>query len=201
MPRLDDRGRQNMHDSEALAIEVIARCQTLASFSEDPGSIRRTFLSPPMRECHREIARWLVPLGATSKAGCGGQSENALSGRGTRCPAIAHRLAPRYRSQRWSLRRHSRSSSCHSTPRRYQRPHPSLRHRSRRFLRRGGRALQYALHRQPRVGGQPGRRTAQPPGCARSFDTPGDCRLWFESSRNSAGCHTRRRFGLCGVPH
>jgi len=56
-----------MHDSEALAREVIARCQTLASFSEDPGSIRRTFLSPPMRECHREIARWLVPLGVTSK--------------------------------------------------------------------------------------------------------------------------------------
>jgi allantoate deiminase len=55
-----------MHDSEALAVEVIARCKTLASFSEDPGSIRRTFLSPPMRECHREIARWLVPLGVTS---------------------------------------------------------------------------------------------------------------------------------------
>ena len=55
-----------MHDSEALAREVIARCQTLASFSEDPASIRRTFLSPPMRDCHRE-ARWLVPLGMTSK--------------------------------------------------------------------------------------------------------------------------------------
>src|SRR5271169_6865142 len=56
-----------MHDGEALAIEVIARCQTLASFSEDPGSIRRTFLSPPMRDCHREITRWLVPVGVTSK--------------------------------------------------------------------------------------------------------------------------------------
>jgi allantoate deiminase len=54
-----------LHDSETLAREVIARCQTLARFSEDAGSIRRTFLSPPMRDCHREIARWLVPLGAT----------------------------------------------------------------------------------------------------------------------------------------
>ncbi len=26
-------------------------------------STRRSFLSPPMRDCHREIARWLEPLG------------------------------------------------------------------------------------------------------------------------------------------
>ena len=45
------------------ASEVLARCQKLATFSEDPGSIRRTFLSPPMRDCHREIAAWLHPLG------------------------------------------------------------------------------------------------------------------------------------------
>jgi allantoate deiminase len=56
-----------MRDSEALAREVIARCQTLARFSEDVGSIRRTFLSPPMCDCHREIAGWIAPLGATSR--------------------------------------------------------------------------------------------------------------------------------------
>lgn len=56
-----------MHDSETLAREVIARCQILASFSEDTGSIRRTFLSPPMRDCHREFAGWIAPLGATSR--------------------------------------------------------------------------------------------------------------------------------------
>jgi allantoate deiminase len=44
--------------------EVIARCQRLASFSEDAGSLRRTFLSPPMHDCHEEITRWLTPLGA-----------------------------------------------------------------------------------------------------------------------------------------
>jgi allantoate deiminase len=59
-----DAARQNMYDSESLAREVIARCQTLARFSEDVGSIRRTFLSPPMRDCHREIARWIAPLRA-----------------------------------------------------------------------------------------------------------------------------------------
>src|SRR6202049_3119042 len=36
----------------------------LASFSEDVGSTRRTFLSPAMRVCHGEIARWMEPLGA-----------------------------------------------------------------------------------------------------------------------------------------
>ena len=46
------------------AAEVIARCQKLASFTEDAGSTRRTFLSPPMRDCQREIARWMEPLGA-----------------------------------------------------------------------------------------------------------------------------------------
>jgi allantoate deiminase len=55
------------HDTATLAREVIARCQVLARFSEDPGSIRRTFLSPPMRDCHREIIGWLAPLGVTSK--------------------------------------------------------------------------------------------------------------------------------------
>src|SRR5580658_4090944 len=45
----------------------MARCQILAGFSEDAASIRRTFLSPPMRDCHREIARWLAPFGAASR--------------------------------------------------------------------------------------------------------------------------------------
>jgi allantoate deiminase len=43
---------------------VIARCKMLASFSEDAGSIRRTFLSPSMRDCHREITKWLAAAGA-----------------------------------------------------------------------------------------------------------------------------------------
>jgi allantoate deiminase len=43
--------------------DVIARCQSLARFSEDPAALRRTFLSPPMRECHHAITEWLTPLG------------------------------------------------------------------------------------------------------------------------------------------
>jgi allantoate deiminase len=52
-----------LSDIANLAEEVIARCRKLASFSEDPGSTRRTFLSPPMRDVHREITRWLDLLG------------------------------------------------------------------------------------------------------------------------------------------
>jgi allantoate deiminase len=47
------------------AADVIARCQSLARFSEDSSGLRRTFLSPPMRDCHRAIAEWLVPLNIT----------------------------------------------------------------------------------------------------------------------------------------
>lgn len=45
------------------AQEVIVRCLRLAAFTEEIGSIRRTFLSPPIRDCHREITRWMEPLG------------------------------------------------------------------------------------------------------------------------------------------
>src|SRR5271166_4494473 len=50
-------------ETRAHAEEAIARCRRLAFFSEDHGSTRRTFLSPPMRNCHREIAQWMEPLG------------------------------------------------------------------------------------------------------------------------------------------
>ncbi len=53
-----------MNDALHLAEQVIARCRKLGSFSEDAGGIRRTFLSPPMHDVHREIAGWLEPLGA-----------------------------------------------------------------------------------------------------------------------------------------
>jgi allantoate deiminase len=63
---------QARQDKSDRASEVIARCQTLARFSEDAGSIRRTFLSPPMRECHREIAGWAAGCGATSRVDAAG---------------------------------------------------------------------------------------------------------------------------------
>ena len=75
---------QVTYDTNDFAHEVIARCQTLARFSEAPGSIRRTFLSEPMRECHREIAGWVSPLGVTARVDAAGNLRmlypGALSG-------------------------------------------------------------------------------------------------------------------------
>ena len=51
---------------------AIARCRQLARFSEDPGGTRRTFLSPPMREVHREITSWLQKLGANVRIDAAG---------------------------------------------------------------------------------------------------------------------------------
>jgi len=42
-----------------LAEAVIARCRKLASFSEDAGGTRRTFLSAAMHDCHREVSSWI----------------------------------------------------------------------------------------------------------------------------------------------
>jgi allantoate deiminase len=56
----------------ASAQTVIDRCRKLARFSEQPGTICRTFLSPPVRDCHHEIARWLEPLGAEVKIDAAG---------------------------------------------------------------------------------------------------------------------------------
>jgi allantoate deiminase len=50
-------------DSTQLAKDVVGRCGILARFSEDSDGIRRTFLSAPMHDCHREIASWMKALG------------------------------------------------------------------------------------------------------------------------------------------
>jgi allantoate deiminase len=61
-----------IRNSEEGPRKIIARCQKLASFSEEPGCITRTFLSAPMHDCHREIANWLEPLGARVKIDAAG---------------------------------------------------------------------------------------------------------------------------------
>ena len=71
-----------------LAAEVIARCRKLASFSEDAGGTRRTFLSAPMRDCHREIAGWLESLGARVRVDAVGNLRGFYSGVSPGVPRI-----------------------------------------------------------------------------------------------------------------
>ena len=45
------------------ADKVIARCRYLAQFSEEPGQIKRTFLSPAMRDCMQAVQGWMEAAG------------------------------------------------------------------------------------------------------------------------------------------
>jgi allantoate deiminase len=67
--------------STTRAGEVIARCKRLAAFSEDSGGTRRTFLSAPMRDCHREITQWLEPLGVQARIDAAGNLRAVYPGR------------------------------------------------------------------------------------------------------------------------
>jgi allantoate deiminase len=47
------------------AQQVLDRCQTLASLTEEPEFITRTFLSWPMHDVHRELSEWMKQAGMT----------------------------------------------------------------------------------------------------------------------------------------
>ena len=68
--------------------EVIARCRTLAAFTETPGRTLRTFLSRPMRDCHREITRWLNTLGAEVTLDAAGNLRGFYSGEQPSAPRL-----------------------------------------------------------------------------------------------------------------
>ena len=66
----------------------MARCQKLASFSEDAGGTRRTFLSAPMRDCHREVSSWMKALGMTVSVDAVGNLRGFYPGASPGAPRI-----------------------------------------------------------------------------------------------------------------
>lgn len=46
-----------------LAVEILQRCDLLARFSEEPGRLTRTFLSPPMHGVHQCLREWMTAAG------------------------------------------------------------------------------------------------------------------------------------------
>jgi allantoate deiminase len=62
------------------AQEVVSRCQTLALLTEDPPRICRTFLSAPMRGCHRQIEEWMRPLGIAATLDAAGNLHGLYPG-------------------------------------------------------------------------------------------------------------------------
>jgi len=67
---------------------VIGRCLKLASFSEDLESTRRTFLSPPVRSCHTELARWMEPLGVQVGIDAAGNFRGVYPGQQPNAPRL-----------------------------------------------------------------------------------------------------------------
>jgi allantoate deiminase len=70
------------------AEEIVARCQMLASFTETPGSTRRTFLSAPMRDCHREIIKWIKGAGAEVTIDAAGNLRGLYAGAQATAPRL-----------------------------------------------------------------------------------------------------------------
>jgi allantoate deiminase len=62
------------------AEKVIARCHHLGQFSEEPGQIKRTFLSPAMRDCMREVQGWMEAAGMQVKTDAAGNLRGRYAG-------------------------------------------------------------------------------------------------------------------------
>src|ERR1700761_1892921 len=58
-------------------------CRALAEFTETPGCITRTFLSPPVHDCHRLLSAWMQELGMEPRVDAIGNLRG-LYGRGDR---------------------------------------------------------------------------------------------------------------------
>jgi len=75
-------------DTRKLAEDAVARCRKLATFSEDRGALRRTFLSPPMRDCHREIAGWMKHLGMEVRVDAAGNLRGSYAAQQSVAPRL-----------------------------------------------------------------------------------------------------------------
>jgi allantoate deiminase len=75
-------------DFTKLAQEVMARCQKLAAFSEDASGTRRTFLSEPMHDCHREVSSWMKALGMNVSVDAVGNLRGFCAGASPSAPRI-----------------------------------------------------------------------------------------------------------------
>lgn len=62
------------------AEKVISRCRYLGQFSEEPGQIKRTFLSPAMRDCMREVQAWMEAAGMQVKIDAAGNLRGRYAG-------------------------------------------------------------------------------------------------------------------------
>jgi allantoate deiminase len=72
----------------SAAKTVIDRCRKLSRFSEQSGCTTRTFLSPPMHDCHRAIREWITPLGAETRIDAAGNLRAFYAAREPNAPRL-----------------------------------------------------------------------------------------------------------------
>jgi allantoate deiminase len=69
-------------------MSVIERCRELAQFTEEPGHITRTYLSPPMRDVHARLSRWLTAAGCTVAVDAVGNLSGVYPGKAAHAPRL-----------------------------------------------------------------------------------------------------------------
>jgi allantoate deiminase len=72
-----------------LAAEVLARCDLVASYSEEPDKITRTFLSEPMRRLHVRLAEWMREAGLSVRLDAAGNLIGRYEGLTPELPVLA----------------------------------------------------------------------------------------------------------------
>jgi allantoate deiminase len=75
-------------DRREQAEKIIARCRYLAQFTEEPGQIRRTFLSSAMRECMQAVEGWMQAAGLTVRTDAAGNLRGRYPGTDLPSPCL-----------------------------------------------------------------------------------------------------------------
>jgi allantoate deiminase len=69
-----------MTDYLRAAELAIRRCHELAQFTEEPGHVTRTFLSPPMHDVHALMGQWMRDSGGTVSVDAAGNLRGVYAG-------------------------------------------------------------------------------------------------------------------------
>jgi allantoate deiminase len=77
-----------MPDYDALTDEVLTRCDVLGALSEDPGRLTRTFLSPPVRDVHAHLRKWMAAARLEVRVDAVGNMIGRLPGRAADAPVF-----------------------------------------------------------------------------------------------------------------
>jgi allantoate deiminase len=67
---------------------VIERCRELAGYSEEPGFLTRTFLSPPMHEVHARVRGWMEQAGMSVAVDHAGNIRGSYDARTANAPRL-----------------------------------------------------------------------------------------------------------------